>query len=71
MLVNLNALLIALEVALFWLDVLAVLVITIGGNSIQIVDDWPHLGHIISNDGNDKLQGGAKKRGHPISLQIF
>jgi len=28
---------------------------TIGGNNIQIVDNWPHLGHIISKDGNDKL----------------
>jgi len=27
----------------------------ISGNKIDVVDKWPHLGHIISKDGNDKL----------------
>ena len=27
----------------------------ISGNKIDVVDKWPHLGHIISKEGNDKL----------------
>ena len=27
----------------------------VGDNAIEIVDNWPHLGHIIANNCDDEL----------------
>jgi len=27
----------------------------IRGNAIENVESWPHLGHVITNNGSDKL----------------
>jgi len=31
------------------------LVFLIGGNAIPFVSSWPHLGHILTTDMNDKI----------------
>ena len=33
---------------------------TISGSSIEMVDSWTHLGHVISRDSDDRLSGIIK-----------
>ena len=40
----------------------------IGGNVIEFVDSWPHLGHILTTDMNDKVD--TEQRKHSLCGQI-
>jgi len=35
---------------------------SVGGQDIEIVDNWPHLGHIISKAGDSKLDIARRRR---------
>ena len=37
------------------------LVFYVGNNAIEIVDNWPHLGHIIANNCDDELDIVSRK----------
>jgi len=40
----------------------------IGGNAIEFVGSWPHLGHVLTTDMNDKTD--TERRKHSLCGQI-
>ena len=53
MLTNLNVLLVILIVNTSFIVTLLLYLFYISGKKIDVVDKWPHLGHIISKYGDD------------------